>query len=321
MKVYIVGQGAVGTFFGERLRSIDVEVVYAPRDLDAVVPYAADVAIVATKAYDTAGAIATLQRAIVAAESCVFMTPQNGVGNEEQLAHAFGAERVVAAALTVPVGRARDGRAVAVQAGGLALAPLGNNAFNWLVATFAGAGLDVRVVESWRSLKWSKLLLNVIANASCAILNVLPNRLVDYDDIFALEIRAVREVHAVMRRLGIAAIDLPRYRVRALQVVAALPISLACPILARRIAGARGTKAPSLLLDLRGGKSRTEVEVLNGAVAAHGHRCGVATPVNTVYARVLGDIAHMPQLWAKYRERPEVLAAEVAAEVRRTKTV
>jgi hypothetical protein len=47
----------------------------------------------------------------------------------------------------------------------------------------------------------------------------------------------------------------------------------------------------------------------------------VHTPVNSVYARVLDDIAHMPQLWAKYRERPDTLAAEVDAEVKRVKAL
>jgi hypothetical protein len=56
------------------------------------------------------------------------------------------------------------------------------------------------------------------------------------------------------------------------------------------------------------------VDVLNGAVAAAGSALGIRTPVNAVYARVLNDIAHMPQLWAKYRERPEALQAEVEAE-------
>ena len=42
-----------------------------------------------------------------------------------------------------------------------------------------------------------------------------------------------------------------------------------------------------------------------------------ASPVNTVLARIVSDIAHMPQLWAKYRERPDALTAEVAAEVER----
>ncbi|HZX68536.1 MAG TPA: ketopantoate reductase C-terminal domain-containing protein, partial [Candidatus Elarobacter sp.] len=81
--------------------------------------------------------------------------------------------------------------------------------------------------------------------------------------------------------------------------------------LASRIAAARGEKPPSLLLDLRGAKHRTEVEFLNGAVARAAREAGIAAPVNTAYARVVSDIAHMPQLWAKYRERPAALLAEV----------
>ena len=61
--------------------------------------------------------------------------------------------------------------------------------------------------------------------------------------------------------------------------------------------------------------------MLNGAVARYGIEHGVPTPVNAVYARVLDDIAHMPQLWAKYRERPEALEAEVVAEMKRVKAL
>ena len=179
-------------------------------------PYDADVAIVATKAYDTEGAIETLRKAIAYPEKCVFVSPQNGVGNEERLAAAFGADNVVAAALTTPIDRDRDGNARAAKEGGLALAPVGANAYNWLSATFAGTGLSVKVVEDWRALKWSKLALNVVANASCAILNVLPNRFVHFDKIFTLEIRMIREVRAVMQALHVDPIDLPRYPVRAL---------------------------------------------------------------------------------------------------------
>ncbi len=321
MRVYIVGKGAVGTYLGGLLDSIGVEVMYAPRSIDDVVPYDADVAIVTTKSYDTDGAIATLRVAIPHPEKCVFLSPQNGVGNEEKLAEAFGADNVVAAALTVPIDRDRDGNASAANTGGFALAPMGANAYNWLVATFASAGLNVKVVDDWRALKWSKLALNVVANASCAILNVLPNRLVHFDRIFTLEIRMVREVQAVMKKMGITPIDLPRYPVRALLNVASLPSPLARTLLTKRIAGARGTKAPSLLLDLRGAKLQTEVDVLNGAVAAAGHKYGVPTPVNAVYCRVLEDIAHTPPLWAKYRERPETLDAEVEAEIKRVKAV
>jgi 2-dehydropantoate 2-reductase len=321
VKVYIVGRGAVGTYLGDRLSSIGVEVEYAPRALDAVTPFDADVAIVTTKAYDTDGAIDTLRKAIVYPEKCVFVSPQNGVGNEMKLAEAFGAKNVVAAALTVPVDRDRDGHASAAKEGGLALAPVGESAFNWLVATFASSGLRVTVVGDWRALKWSKLSLNVVANASCAILNVLPARMVHFEKIFTLEIRMIREVRAVMAAMKVTPIDLPRYPVRALMASAALPSPVARTVMARSIASGRGTKPPSLLLDLRAGKPQTEVDMLNGAVAAAGHAHGVPTPVNSVYTRVLDDIAHMPQLWAKYRERPEALVAEVEAEMRRVKAL
>ncbi len=321
MKVYIVGRGAVGSYLGDKLESIGVEVTYAPRALDAVTPYDADVAIVATKAYDTDGAIATLRAAIPYPEKCVFVTPQNGVGNEEKLATAFGANSVIAAALTVPVGRDRDGNANATKEGGLAFAPVGDSAFNWLTATFASSGMRVVVLSDWRALKWSKLALNVVANASCAILNVLPSRLVHFEKIFTLEIRMIREVGAVMAAMKLKPIDLPRYPVRALLASASLPSPVARTVMGASIAGGRGTKLPSLLLDLRAGKPQTEVDWLNGAVAAAGQIHGVPTPVNSVYTRVLDDIAHMPQLWAKYRERPEALVAEVEAEMRRVKAL
>ena len=122
MKVYVVGAGAVGRYLGELLRATGNEVVYAPRDLAAVEPYAADLAIVAVKAYDTDGAIETLRRALGAAPTAAIVTPQNGVGNEEKLAAAFGADAVVACALTVPVEMDRNGKPLASNGGGIAFA-------------------------------------------------------------------------------------------------------------------------------------------------------------------------------------------------------
>ncbi|MBV8298021.1 MAG: ketopantoate reductase family protein [Candidatus Eremiobacteraeota bacterium] len=312
MRVYVVGQGAVGTYLGELLRGIGNDVVYAPRQLDAVEPVDADLALVTVKAYDTPGAIETLRRALRDPATTTIVTPQNGVGNEELLAAAFGADNVVAAALTVPVDVDDNGKSVAAKGGGIAFAPVGSaSPHNWLLAVFGATGLPTRAVSDYRALKWSKLALNVVANAACAILDVLPDRLVHYHQVFRLEILAIREVRATMKALGIAAIDLPRYPVRALQGIAALPSPVARAALASRIAGGRGTKPPSLLLDLRSAKHRTEVDVLNGAVARAAREAGVPAPVNAAYARIVGDVAHMPQKWAKYRERPSALVAEV----------
>ncbi len=207
VKIYIVGRGAVGSYFGDALARVGLEVEYAPRSIDDVVPVDADVALVTTKAYDTDSAIESLRKAIRDPGKCVFVTPQNGVGNEEKLAAAFGADNVVAAALTTPVGRDRDGRVNTANEGGVALAPVGAKSYNWLIATFSEAGLTVKVVEDWRALKWSKLALNAVANASCAILNVLPNRLVHFEKIFTLEIRMIREIRAVMQAMKLTPVE------------------------------------------------------------------------------------------------------------------
>ncbi len=297
------------------------EIVYAPRRLDEVTPTHADVAIVAVKAYDTEGAIQTLERAIVNRSTCVYICPQNGVGNEEKLAQAFGENAVVACALTVPLDRGRNGEGRAAREGGIAFAPMGASAYNWLWAAFGSSALTVKVAPDWRALKWSKLCLNIVANASCAILNVLPNRLVHYEQVFTLEIHAIREVRAVMQAMSLVPIDLPHYPVRILQGIATLPSPLARSLLGNRIAGARGRKLPSLLQDLRAGKELTEGNVLNGAVAAAGLHHRVPTPVNAIFARVLDDIAQMPQLWAKYRERPDMLEAEIQAEIKRVRAL
>jgi 2-dehydropantoate 2-reductase len=321
VNVYVVGAGAVGTYLGELLRGIGNDVVYAPRTEDAVVPVEAELALVCVKAYDTAGAIATLRRALRDPSKTTIVTPQNGVGNEEQLAGAFGADNVVAAALTVPVDRDASGRGVAAKGGGIAFAPVGSSRpHNWLLAAFEAAGLPARAVEDYRALKWSKLALNVVANAGCAILDMTPEQLVRQDEAFAYEIRAIREVKATMKAIGVATIDLPRYPVRALQRIATLPTPVSRTILGPRIAAARGEKPPSLLLDLRAAKHRTEVDVLNGAVVRAAREAGVATPINAVYTRILNDIAHMPQTWAKYRERPDTLVSEIRAEAARSRT-
>lgn len=318
MKVYVVGAGAVGTYLGDALASIGSEVTYAARALDDVRPVDADLAIVAVKSYDTASALATLRKALKDPASAAILCPQNGVGNEERLAEAFGADQIVAAALTVPVERDRNGKFRASNEGGLVFAPMGAKAHNWILAAFGSTGMTVSAVDNWLALKWSKLSINIIANATCAILNVLPDRLVQFEGAFGIEIRAIRECRSVMQAMKIPAIDLPRYPVRVLQGVATLPSPVARMLLSGRIAAARGRKAPSLLLDLRAAKNVTEVDVLNGAIDSFGAKFNVPTPVNATLTRVLADIAHMPALWAKYRERPEMLEAEVQAQIART---
>jgi 2-dehydropantoate 2-reductase len=317
LNVVIVGAGAVGTWFGDVLTGIGCEVTFAPRDRAAARPVKADLAVVAVKSYDTAGAILTL-RALLGDESeAVILTLQNGIGNEEALAEAFGADAIMAGALTVPVVSLGNGKSGAAKHGGLALAPLGRQPHNWLIAALNATSVPLRIFQDYRALKWSKLALNILANASCAILDVPPAHIIADSRLFNLELEALREVDAVMRAAGVVSIDLPRYPVRGLLALARGPGGLARFVLGKRIAAGRGSKLPSLLIDLRAEKHFSEVSWLNGAVAGAARSFSLPAPVNAAFSRLLDRITATPELWVEYRERPEALLAEVSVERRR----
>ena len=278
MKVYLVGNGAVGGWFAEQLKSAGCEIVVAPRKLSEITPVEAELAVVAVKAYDTAGAIETLRRGLLNPSQTTFLCLQNGIGNEAQLAAAFGADAIIAGALTVPVERTADGQSIAANRGGLGLAPCGQQPHNWLIALLGRTKLPVIVQHDAPRLKWSKLSLNILANATCAILDYQPREIVADSRLFALERAALLETKALFAQLHLQPVDLPRYPVRALLAAMSLPAPLARMILAPRIAKARGGKAPSLLLDLQSGRGKSEVAALNGAIAAAARQHGVAAP-------------------------------------------
>ncbi|HXN08884.1 MAG TPA: 2-dehydropantoate 2-reductase, partial [Candidatus Acidoferrales bacterium] len=132
MRSLIVGAGAIGQFCAARLAQggSDVVIMGRPQQAEAInaqgielrvngaastlrVGATADTAditlhepfelvIVAVKAYSTPEAVQTIA-SIHATKDASILTVQNGLGNEEILAEAFGAERIVAGALTVAV--------------------------------------------------------------------------------------------------------------------------------------------------------------------------------------------------------------------------
>ena len=136
-------------------------------------PY--DLALITVKAYDTANVIAEL-RAIDAGQLPPLLTLQNGVGNEEALIEAFGADRIVSGAIDTPVSVPAPGQVqVHRERFKAGVAPVGPGA---PAAQAAGllrdAGFTVDSFADYRRLKWSKLLMNLLTNAQCAILDWTP---------------------------------------------------------------------------------------------------------------------------------------------------
>jgi 2-dehydropantoate 2-reductase len=343
VRAVVVGAGAVGSFLGATLAlggvevtlvrrrsrsraTAGVELLRRPRlgagevalrgadDLADLAP--PDVVLFAVKQPDLPGALATA----AAWPTATGVTVQNGIGAEETARAARPDAGLVAASLTASVDR-RDARRIAVlRRGGIGLAAVragaGADARYALVpdlaTAFQAGGLASRVLDDAAAMKWSKLLANLVGNATSALVDLEPADVYADPGLFGIERRQLLEGLAVMGALGLAPVALPGADVRALMLAFRFPPGLGQPILSRVVRFARGGKSPSLRLHLASGPGplpQTEVAWLNGAVTAAGERLGVATPVNAALARLVDEAASDPAFRASLRARPDRLVA------------
>lgn len=279
-------------------------------------PY--DYIFLTVKTPDTRPAIAELaaQPSLLAKTHLVSF--QNGIGNEEEAAAAFGPEKIMAGTITLPIRVLEAGLIEVSKAkGGLGLAPLHpKQPISPLAAALNQAGLVTTVYADYRAMKWSKLLLNIVNNASCAILDQPPAQIIARPELFNLEIEALREAVAVMKALGHRPVKLPGYPVDWLaRLVAAswLPLAVTRAILRPFMLSGRGTKMPSLQIDLAGRRPTSEIGALNGAVVQAGQKLGLATPVNRTFTDILSGLVSGQLAWTDYQHQPQKLLEAVAA--------
>ncbi|NJN66654.1 MAG: ketopantoate reductase family protein [Chloroflexaceae bacterium] len=267
-----------------------------------------DLAILSVKGYDTAGALPTL----AALKPALVLTLQNGIGNEELLAAHFGPARVLSGAITSSVEMQSPGEVAVLKMGSIGLAPVNDTndmtgVHRWS-AVLRQAGFPTREYADYRALKWSKALLNMIGNATSAILDRSVEAVYANPCLVALERRMFLEGLVVMNRLGIRPVNLPRYpTVLLAMLMRSLPPALLNPLLRRAVAGGRGGKAPSLCLALRQGHTRTEADTLYGAVARTACEVGEHAPVNAALSYAVSGIASGALPWETFRHRPERL--------------
>ncbi|MCX7937996.1 MAG: hypothetical protein N2545_00970, partial [Thermoflexales bacterium] len=246
-----------------------------------------DLIVLCVKAYDVAETVAPLSRI-----SAPVVTMQNGWGSEALLIAALGDQRVIAGTLTTAVALVDTTHVVAQrEQGGVGLASVAqrNSAFAHVLDAFRAAPhLRARAFADWRAMKWSKLLFNLAGNATSAVFEI-PYRDVLRDPLAArLEVQALREAERVMRAQGLRAVNLPGAPGALFAfAVRALPEAALRLVLMRWLAGARGDKFPSLYYDVRERRARSEVDVLNGAVAQVAQQLGLAAPVNAALAEAV----------------------------------
>jgi len=262
------------------------------------------------KAYDTVPAIHDLQSALddVPPIACF----QNGVGNEESLTAAFGEDKIVAATITTPVSVLTPGTVIEEKRQGVAIAS-DSPSFQMVLTSLQSTSLAVSVVQQSASLKWSKLLFNMLGNVIPAILDRTPLAVYQERRLFGLEMSALREAVAIAKLQSIPLVNLPGIPARLLAMLTRwLPNFLLQPILLPRVASGRGEKLPSLLAALRAGDKRTEVAWLNGAVAQAARAMDRLAPINHALALTLSDIVSGRDSWDSYRYDPTRLWSSIA---------
>lgn len=266
-----------------------------------------DAGLIAVKSYDTPKFLESLQPHIGWLPPVLCL--QNGVENEALLAERLGAEKVIAGTVTSAIGRTSPGEVILERLRGIGIAashPLSPR----LVQSFNQAGLNARLYPSAPAMKWSKMLTNLLANASSAILDMNPGEIFAHAGLYRLEIAQLREALSVMRALDIAVVDLPATPVRLLAFFTQrLPPALSRPLLKQRLGSGRGGKMPSLHIDLHSGRSSSEVDSLNGAVVRFGQATGIQTPVNRLLNDTLLEMTRGAIPLAHFSRQPEKLLA------------
>ncbi len=299
MKVCVVGCGAVGSLFAANLATLDdvevwafdlarehvdainrnglrlsgagevVGVLSATSDAAELPP--CDFGIVATKAMHTESALAATAHVFASGSVA---TVQNGIGNEEVLAHHV--ERVIRGT-TFPAGKVVEPGVVQWDVKGdttfgpFEERPAPFDEVERLADACTRGGMPATAVHDARGPQWRKVIFNAATNPLGALTGLTHGRVCERPDLRALASRLVDEGKAVAAAQGIELDSDPEDLID----------------YAARPEVAYGHKA-SMLQDVEARRA-TEVDFLNGGISEFGRRLGVPTPTHdAIWALVKG---------------------------------
>ena len=300
MKIAIVGAGALGSVIGSllweagldpvllernpeevehaRTNGIFIEGVSGDRNVrpriyneDAGIR-GIDLVIVLVKSYDTKGACSTIQR--ILSDDGSILTIQNGVGNFEILNEEFPG-RVLAGVTTMGAMTRAKGR---VRHTGFGPTHLGevNGEISERVITIRDTlrlmnGGSVHESDNALGLVWSKLIINAAINAPATLLGLRNGDLPITESGRQLITMIVNECVAVVEAKGI----------RLIFQEPETEIFKVC-------AGTSGN-LNSMFQDILAGR-RTEIDFINGAIAAHARSLNLEAPVNETLTMLIRSL-------------------------------
>ena len=233
--------------------------------------------LLTVKAFDTAALAAAVAPHL--APDGVLVSLQNGLGNLEAATCAVGAARVLGGRVIFGAEVVRPGHArVTVFADPVLIgAPdahdtrLGAAAVRW-AAALDTAGVPAAPTRRIVATLWEKVLYSAALNPLGALRGLTYGELAADPDGRAVMDRIIAEAFAVARAQGVALgwPDDAAYRA----------------VFYGRLVPATASHRSSMLQDLERGR-RTEIDAINGAVAARGAARGIAAPANLALTQLV----------------------------------
>ena len=289
MKTVMMGAGAMGSLFGGLLTRVGEEVwlvgnrkeqidsicsaglTLEEKGKSQIIPMKAtsdvasvgkaDLVIFFVKTYDIQEAVS--DALILEKEDTIFLTLQNGLGNEEVICKKIDRKKVM-------LGITGHG-ATLLEPGHIRHAGWGKTFIGELdhritdralriAQMFCNSGIETEVSPNIHNHVWGKLLVNVGINALTALTGFKNGQLLDYSETVRLMEKLVFEAAEVARKKGIQIEENPIDRVR-------------------KAAEATRENRSSMGQDFDH-KRKTEIDAINGAVVREAQLLGIPVPFN-----------------------------------------
>ncbi len=338
MRILIFGAGAIGTYIGGSLALAGEDVTFLERtdvakeltksglklglpageqsvsDLclvtsldEAFSKGSYDLSILAVKSFDTASVLNMMKPLLDKMPPVLCF--QNGVENEPAIAAMLGEDHVIRGTVTTAIGRRGLGNIKVERFRGTGI-DLNHPLSLSIMEACNRAGLGMLGYSDGQAMKWSKMMTNLMGNASSAILNWQPGKVYAHPGMFDLERRQLLEVLNVMAARNFPVVNLPGTPVRLLAMaIRYLPAFMCRPILVKAVGGGRGAKMPSFHIDLYQGRGQSEVDWLNGAVVRAAEKLNLHAPVNRLLTDTLLKLTTGEWKKEEFDNQPEKILA------------
>jgi 2-dehydropantoate 2-reductase len=289
MKIVMMGPGAMGSLFGGLLTLLGEEVwlvgireeqveticsvglTFEEKGKVQIIPMnatydvtsvgEADLVIFFVKTYDTEKAVS--DALVLEKEDTIFLTLQNGLGNEEVICKKMDRKKVMLGVTGHGSTLLRPGHIRHAGWGKTFVGELDHRITDRTIRIaqmFCKAGIETEASSNIHDQVWGKLLVNVGINALTALTGFKNGQLADYPETVSLMEKLVLEAAEVARRKGIHIEENPMDKVR------------------KAVEATRENRS-SMGQDFDQ-RRKTEIDAINGAIVREAQLLGIPVPFN-----------------------------------------